>query len=135
VVSTVAAESSTVATEASSTEKNVKELVIDANKHPESAKHAQEAMEEGFVGEGVVDRAGASARRKENIKNVKTEGGKDRDEFPPAVIKPDGNTSVRLILSGDNRGAGGSIGQQLKNVPDNTRVQIKVINLQKITKQ
>jgi RHS repeat-associated protein len=114
---------------ASEVKNEVKELVIDGNKHPESAKHAQDALDNGFSGEGTVDRSGASSRRRENIKNVKTETGKDRDEFPPAVLKPAGRTSVRTITSGDNRGAGASIGQQLKNVPDNTRVQIKVINL------
>ncbi len=113
----------------------VKEVVIDGKRHPESARHAQDAMDSGVPGEGTIDRSGASSRRRENTKNVKTEQGKDRDEFPPAVLRPSGGTSVRTITSGDNRGAGASIGQQIKNLPDNTRVQIKVINLDKPIKQ
>ena len=109
------------------TKEKVKELTIDGNKHPEAAKHAKEAIDNGASNEGVVDRAGSSSRRKENTKNVNTEKGKDRDEFPPAVIKTEGGVSVKLIPSGDNRGAGGSLGQQLRNVPDNARVVIKVI--------
>jgi RHS repeat-associated protein len=111
-------------------ETGITELIIDGSKHPESAQHAQEAMDRGILGEGVVDRAGASARRRGNLRNVKTEKGKDRDEFPPAVLRPSGDVSVKNITSGDNRGAGSSLGHQQANVPDNTRVQIKVINLQ-----
>src|SRR5690606_28409558 len=43
----------------------IKELTIDGNKHPEAAKHAKEAMDNGASNEGVVDRGGASSRRKE----------------------------------------------------------------------
>jgi len=108
---------------------DVVELKIDASRWEESGLHGKEAMEDGVLGSGVVDRPGTKGRRNENLKGVPTEKGKDRDEFPPAVIKPDGRVSVKLISSGDNRGAGASIGNQLKNVPDNTRVVIKVVNL------
>lgn len=104
-----------------------KELVIDGAKHPEAAQHGLDAKEGGSQVEGVVDRKGRDDRRRENLKGKETEKGKDRDEFPPAVIKTEGPVSVRSITSGDNRGAGASLGQQLKNVPDNTRVVIRIL--------
>lgn len=51
----------------------------------------------------------------------------DRDEFPPAVINNGRNgQSVLHINPSDNRGAGASIGNQIKNLPDNTRVIIVI---------
>jgi RHS repeat-associated protein len=107
-------------------DEKVKEIVIDGNKHPQSAQHGKDASENGSEVEGVVDRKGAADRRRENLKGTQSEKGKDRDEFPPAVIRTNGPVSVRLIDPSDNRGAGGSIGRQLRNVPDNTRIVIKI---------
>jgi hypothetical protein len=106
--------------------KEPREIVIDGEKHPESAQHGLDASNSGSKVEGIVDRKGASKRRRENLKGKEKEQGKDRDEFPPAVIKTDGKVSVRLIRSGDNKGSGSSIGHQLRDVPDNTRVIIIV---------
>jgi len=64
-----------------------KELIIDGKKHPEAAKHAQDAIDSGVPNTGVVDRAGKNARRRDNMKGIGTEPKKDRDEFPPAVIR------------------------------------------------
>jgi hypothetical protein len=106
------------------TKDNPKEIIIDGKKYPESAKHLQEAIDAGKKNEGTVDRKGSSARRKENMKGEKTEKGKDRDEAPPAVINTGQKSSVKKIPSSDNRGAGQSIGQQLRGVPDGTKVVI-----------
>ncbi|MCW5547563.1 MAG: hypothetical protein KIT44_01220 [Opitutaceae bacterium] len=92
--------------------------------HPEAAQHGEDAIADGVKPTGVIDRSGKEARRKENLKDVDTVEGKDRDEFPPAVIKPDGKTSVRPISPSDNRGAGGSVGQQIKTLPDGTKVVV-----------
>ncbi len=104
------------------------EIVINGNSHPEAAAHAQEALNNGVSGEGVIDRGGAKARRAENLRNVERRSGQDRDEFPPAVINNGGNgNSVRHISPFDNRGAGASLGAQIRNLPDNTRVVIRII--------
>lgn len=104
-------------------------ISIDANRHPEAALHAQEAMAKGVSGSGVLDRKGADARRAAALRGIKTEIGKDRDEFPPAVINNRGNgSSVKLIDRSDNRGAGSMIGQQIRNLPDNTSVVIKIVS-------
>ncbi len=107
---------------------DVTEIVIDANKHPESAKHLNEAIEAGKSNEGVIDRAGAANRRKENLKGTKTQKGKDRDEAPPAVVDTGESASVKHISSSDNRGSGGSIGQQIKDLPDGTKVKVVTKN-------
>lgn len=52
----------------------------------------------------------------------------DRDEAPPAVIDTGEKASVKLISSGDNRGAGASIGQQLRKVKDGEKVKIVTRN-------
>ena len=52
----------------------------------------------------------------------------DRDEFPPAILDSGGHgASVRLIPRGDNRGAGASMGRQMRNLEDGTEVRIKTI--------
>ncbi|UGU18158.1 NucA/NucB deoxyribonuclease domain-containing protein [Sinomicrobium kalidii] len=109
---------------------DVTEIIIDANKHPESAQHLDEAIQAGKSNEGVIDRAGAANRRKENLKGTKTEKGKDRDEAPPAVINTGEKASVKTINSSDNRGAGGSIGQQIKNLKEGEKVKIVPKNLE-----
>jgi len=106
---------------------NEKVIVINGEKHPQSAQHGKDTAEKGSEVEGVVDRKGAPDRRRENMKGKEKEKGKYKDEFTPAVIRTNGPVSVRLIDQGDNRGAGASIGRQLRNVPDNTRVVIKIL--------
>ncbi len=108
--------------------KAIVDIFVDGSKHPESAKHLSEAIQNGTSSEGVIDRAGASARRRENLKGTNTQSGMDRDEVPPAVINTGGSSSVRHIPSSDNRGAGASIGQQIRKLPDGTRVRVLPIN-------
>jgi len=103
------------------------EIHIDPDAHPEAAAHGQDALDNGVSGEGVIDRAGKDSRRTDNLSGVPTVKGKDRDEFPPAVINNGGNgQSVRHIDPSDNRGAGSSIGHQISNLPDGTRVVIRI---------
>jgi len=112
------------------------EIFIDPQSHPEAASHAEQAIKDGVSPEGVIDRGGSNARRKNNLTGVPTKKGMDRDEFPPAVINNGGNgQSVMHINSSDNRGAGSSIGWQIRNLPDNTRVKIvvKEIKIEKKT--
>lgn len=88
----------------------------------ESREHAREV---GAI-EGVIDRAGSKARRRGRLKGIETEKGKDRDEFPPAVIKPDEGTtvSVKRIDRSDNRRSGSRLGKEIDGLPDGTRVRI-----------
>ena len=95
-------------------------IKIDSKKHPESAQHLRDS---GYNNKLVtVDRVGTAQRRKKTLAGIKTKPGKDRDEMPPAVFK-EGSQSVRHISRSDNRGAGASIGNQLRNIPDGTKVR------------
>jgi len=106
------------------------EINIDPVAHPEAAANAEEALNNGVSGEGVINRAGKDARRADNLSGIPTKKGSDRDEFPPAVIDNGGNgKSVRYINPSDNRGAGASIGNQIRDLPDGTRVVIRIPKL------
>ncbi len=100
-------------------------IEIPRNKYPEAAQHADESAKAGVKPSGILNRAGAKQQRAQNLKGTKTVSGKDRDEFPPAVLTPSSGVSVKLISPSDNRGAGRFIGNVLRNVPDNTRVNIQ----------
>jgi hypothetical protein len=73
---------------------------------------------------GIVDRAGAGPRRAERLKNYPTVPGMDRDEFPPAVIKPDDPSkfSVKPTDPGQNRRSGRILRDELP--PDGEPVEI-----------
>ncbi|MBK7717164.1 MAG: hypothetical protein IPI38_17430 [Gemmatimonadetes bacterium] len=50
------------------------------------------------------------------------------DEYPPAILNTGGTgASVRYVTPSDNRGAGASIGNQLRQVPDGSYVSITVV--------
>jgi len=108
----------------------VHELLIDGTKYPQSARHAQDAIDSGVPPVGVVDRSGARARRRGRLESESTVPGMDRDEFPPAVLDNDGGPfSVRPISPSDNRGAGASMGHQLDGIPDGDPVVVRPINV------
>jgi len=113
-------------TAAETAEKPV-EVAISKSKYPESAAHAEDAINKGISNEGYIDRAGTDARRSNNLSEVSVKKGFDRDEFPPAVMNNNGGGgSVRYILPSDNRGAGASIGHQIRNLPDGTKIKIVI---------
>ena len=94
--------------------------------YPQSAQHIEEAQAEGRPVLLTVDRSGAAARRAASLKGVPTVRGFDRDEYPPAVFKEGGAGShVKHIPFSDNRGSGSSIGNQLRDVPDGSTVQLE----------
>ncbi len=116
--------------EAAADLKTPRNVIIDGSKHPESARHAQDAIDAGVSPTGIVDRAGAKPRRAERLKDEPRVSEMDRDEFPPAVLdNGSGKHSIRPVPSSDNRGAGSSIRHQLSGVPDKTPVTITPINV------
>jgi hypothetical protein len=115
------------------------EVTIDSKKYPESAQHIQEAQS-GTIWRGdtstqgtpapsnlTVNRAGADANRDASLSGITTRPNLDRDEYPPAMFSQGGaGASVKYIGSGDNQGAGASIGNQLRGLPDGTIVKVTV---------
>jgi RHS repeat-associated protein len=92
----------------------------------EVAANARKGASEGCCLTGVVDRPGAAGRRAERLKGVEARRGYDRDEFPPAVVKPDnaGGYRVDYVNPAQNRRSGQRLGQELKGVADGARVRI-----------
>jgi RHS repeat-associated protein len=104
----------------------IPEIVVDAGKYPAAAQHLTDRMDAGWDGTGVVDRSGVQGRRQEAMRGNARRAGSDRDEVPPAVLDTGEKATVRYIAPSDNRGAGASIGHQLRGIPNGTRVQIRV---------
>ena len=113
---------------ASLTEK-MKKVTLSRTKYPESAKHADDAINAGKPNLLTVNRAGAAQRRKEAMKKQSIVKGKDRDEYPPAMFKEGGKqASVRPINPRDNRGAGSCIGHQCRGLKDGDKVIVDIID-------
>lgn len=65
----------------------------------------------------TYDPNNADAQRRDALKEVQSRGpeGLDRDEYPPAMMAEGGEgASVRYIDESDNRGAGSSMGHQVR---------------------
>ena len=102
-----------------------KDVYIDPNKYPDAAGHAENAQKAGQPDVLTVQRPGASDRRNQATSGHSTQPGTDRDEYPPAVTAESGRgASVRNIPSSDNRGAGASVGNQIRNVPNGGTIRI-----------
>lgn len=109
-------------------------VFIDGTLSPEAALHAYDAIRQGIVNIGTLDRFGAAKRGAQNMSNFGKPALKrslriDRDEFLPKVLQPYGRTSVRYIDGGDNKRAGQSIMRQLLPYADGTRVIVIPINV------
>jgi len=103
-------------------------ITVSRGRFPESAAHIEEAQAAGHPTGGVVNRAGNTARRDQALSGTPTRSGFDRDEYPPAILNTGGTgASVRYVTPSDNRGAGASIGNQLRQVPDGSYVSITVV--------
>jgi len=102
------------------------DVYIDPSKHPAAAGHAADAQAAGHPDVLTVERGGAAERRAQATAGVPTQPGTDRDEYPPAVTAEGGRgASVRNIPTSDNRGAGASVGQQIRKVPNGGRIRIR----------
>ncbi len=102
-----------------------KVVIVDGKKYPESAKHIRDAQAAGQPKVLTINRPGTKSNRDASLKGIPTKPGKDRDEYPPAMFKEGGQgASVRHIGSSDNQGAGASIGNQCRGLPNGARVII-----------
>jgi filamentous hemagglutinin len=106
-----------------------KKATVSRSRHPETASHIDDAQAAGHPSELTLDRPGAPGRRADAQAGHDRVPGKQLDEYPPAVFKEGGTgASVRPVSPGDNMGAGASIGNQLRGVPDGTKVIIEVVD-------
>lgn len=92
-------------------------VIVDADAHPGSVKHLEDA---GVLGQPrQVNRAGARANRADALRGKEKVPGMDLDESPPAFLrKPGERASVRPLEPCDNRGCGASMGNQARDVSE-----------------
>ena len=103
-------------------------VIVDSQKYPQTAEHIRMAQTMGFPEFVTLGRADAAERRKASLADVKTSSIYDRDEWPMAVFEEGGQgADVEYIEGRDNRGAGSSIGWQMRRFPDGSRVRVRVI--------
>ena len=87
--------------------------------YPASTQHIDDARRLGKPWVLTLDRPGANQRRDDATRNFPRVAGQQPDEYPPALAREGGvNADVRNIPSGDNQGAGASMGNQLRGQPD-----------------
>lgn len=102
-------------------------LTVSLSRFPNVAGHIRDAEAAGESKACTIDRPGATQRRQDSLRGVKTAKGKDRDEFPPAMCKEGGTgADVRLVPSAENRSEGAWMERQLKRWPNGTRILITV---------
>ena len=103
-------------------------LTLHRSDYPKTFGHIDDAIASGHPDIVTLQRAAAKQNRKASLKGVPTKRGLDRDEWPMAMFKEGGNNaSVRYIDPSDNRGAGSVIGNMLSELPDGTKIKVKVI--------
>ena len=105
--------------------RSVRDVVVPAEKYPETARHIREAQANGQPQILTIDRGGAKGRRADAMDGNPVVPGRDRDEYPPAMFREGGaGASVRPISPSDNRGAGSCMGAQCRGLADGTPVRI-----------
>lgn len=103
-------------------------IIVDSRRYPQTAEHIKMAQTMGFPEFVTLDRADAAERRKASLADVKASPIYDRDEWPMAVFEEGGQGANVVYIEGrDNRGAGSSIGWQMRGFPDGSRVRVRVI--------
>ena len=103
-------------------------VIVDSRKYPQTAEHIRIAQAMGFPEFVTLGRTDAANRRKSSLSDVKASTIYDRDEWPMAVFREGGHGSdVAYIEGRDNRGAGSSLGWQMRGFPDGSRVRVRVI--------
>lgn len=88
---------------------------LEDDRYPFTTDHILDAIRMGKRRLLHLDRAHAAQHRAEATRGIPTKPGYDRDEYPPAVSREGGRgADVRHVPSSDNRGAGASMGNQLR---------------------
>ncbi|MFJ5965691.1 sporulation protein [Bacillus sp. NPDC093026] len=95
-----------------------------SDRYPETAKHIEEAIDEGHSSICTIDRANSDEQRDRSLHSIPTKRGYDRDEWPMAMCKEGGTgASVKYVSPSDNRGAGSWISHQLTDDRDGIRIK------------
>lgn len=102
--------------------------IVDSSVYPSTAEHIRAAQKLGHPERLTLDRGGAARRREDSLRDTPVRGEFDRDEYPMAMFSQGGSgANVAYLEGNDNRGAGSSVGWQLRGIPDGARVRIRII--------
>lgn len=101
---------------------------LDDERYPLTTDHILDAIRTGERRLLHIDRRHADEHRAEATRGIPTRRGYDRDEYPPAFSREGGRgADVRYVRSSDNRGAGASLGNQLRGYCNGQAFRIRVI--------
>ena len=114
--------------ETDAVDSEIVEVKISKSKYPQTAQHILDAIAAGHPEVLTIDREARDSNRREAQKGLEKSGELDWDEYPPAMFAEGGNgASVRAISIHDNRGAGASMGNQLRHYKNGTKVRIIIV--------
>jgi hypothetical protein len=102
----------------------VVEVGISATRYPRVLAHIDAAVRAGWPRVLRIRRDGADGRRDRALRGIPTRPGYDRDEWPMAMARSDWRAHVAYVPSGENRGAGASVGLKLRRWCDGTRFTV-----------
>ena len=113
----------------------VQKLIFSKAKYPNIRRHFRAAVRRGWPRRLLINRRGADARRDRLLAHIATRSGYDRDEYPPAALRGKGKdlergrdprgwkADVRYVPSSENRSHGASLGAQMSEWCNGTRVR------------
>lgn len=102
----------------------VVEIGISATRYPRVLAHIDAAVRAGWPRVLRIRREGADRRRARLLRGIPTRRGYDRDEWPMAMARSGWRAHVAYVPSGENRGAGASIGLKLRRWCDGVRFTV-----------
>jgi hypothetical protein len=125
-------------------DEHIPTIKISSSKYPETASHVRDAQKgRNWAGDKVdpanvkkqpdvvtVNRSGATANRKASTGQYESRGkeGLDRDEYPPAMFAEGGKgASVKYISGSDNRGAGSTMGWDIRGAGIKDQQQVRIV--------
>lgn len=121
---------------------HVPTIRINSTRYPETAEHVADAQRgRNWAGDRysptnttrqpevvTVDRTGAAANRRASTGQYETRPGYDRDEYPPAMFSEGGaDASVKYINPSDNRGAGSTMGWDIRGAGLGNGQQVRIV--------
>ena len=99
-------------------------IEMPRSKYPRIVDHIEDSWAKGYPRVLRVNRKGAEQRRERLLdsyvaRHPQPKGdGLDLDEEPAAVLRKSWRASVRPIPQGENRSAGGTLGAEIRGLPD-----------------
>ncbi len=102
----------------------VVEIGISATRYPRVLAHIDAAVRAGWPRVLRIRRDGADTRRARLLRGIPTRRGYDRDEWPMAMARSGWRAHVAYVPSGENRGAGASVGLKLRRWCDGVRFTV-----------